>query len=824
MTGSEEKLTLLSMRGWWVASLWFLAVCVGGLRPEGAAALPFTVGAPVPIDFERITLLDRSYNVYTLSTIDNTRPSILMGDASFMADQITFDELSGQITALGDVRVTLGPQLLRGDHLEFNVESRRGILTNARMRSSELQVVGGKIEIREIDVLETEGVTQAYSYEILSGSITACEYAIPHYYLEADFFRVVPGARVWLYGAVYRVLGVPIFYFPYLTRSLRKEPFAYVFDPGVDGDKGFVLLNRFHFHYDKEIHPLARGTVYADLYTKQGVGMGARWNYLNQPEAESYLHGYYIDQEDDFGETDEARVNTEGSRGKVAFQHFQRFGPDWTLTGKGRRLSDPDFDEDYRTEEIIRGFSEDELSSDRDAFLNLARRQTNSNMRVIVKKRLEDFNLLEFQEDERTEVVYDSKRRPFTGTDIYHRWKFSAGDYGSHQTTDVGNIDRIDPTVFPPSDRYDADISQNFARANLFGEINRPFNLPELSIIPFASLQLNAYSDATRFTHTWTHQGENDPSVLIEEYDGLVRAIGSAGTEFVTRRELRFDDPALGVERRLLFEPSVKLLGQAPTEDFEDYDPDNIRELSGNNTGGFILSDDPNLSRVDKPGYPYIDDVDSIRDEFLGFEFKLESRFQTRKPGGRVRDWVVGSLSTAVDFTETEEGEEPLSTVFAELFVYPFDWLTYSSYLEYEPQGSYVRSFRNALNWRPTHLVDLGVAYSQYQFDEDVDDPEEEIAFNLNLQLSTRYTLLYTEYYDVDDSLSRRRKLVVSRDFHDWILDVGVHQSERESRDQNTSAFFSLRLKTPKSVEGGVLPVAPAIGGDQGRASLPPRT
>lgn len=803
---------LLIMGGERLVRITLMVVVCLGWASQCSHALPFTIGAPVPMDIDRFKHDDKEYNLFTFSRDGKLRPSILFGEASFMADRITFDDFSKQITALGRVRVTLGPQLMTGDHLEFNTDTRRGILTNADMRTGEIQVTGGKIEIREIDVRDTKGLSQAYSYEIHDGTVTACEYAEPHYNLAADYFRVVPSVRVWLYGAVYNVLRVPIFYFPYLTRSLRKEPFAYVFQPGLDSDKGFILLNRFYFHYDEVFKPWARGTVYVDGYTKQGVGVGARWNYLQQPEADSYIHGYYIDQQNDFNESDLARTDTEGSRGKIAFQHFQRFGPEWTLTAKGRRLSDPDFDEDYQSEEVIRGFTEDELDSDRDAFINLSRRTTNSNWRMIYKRRLEDFNMLDMPEDERKpEVIFDSKRRPFSGTEIYHRWRFSAGNYASNQTTDVDNVDRIDTSKLPSNETYDADIRQEFKRADIYGEINRPYDFEELSVIPFLSLEGAAYSEATRVTHIWTRHGEDVRERLIEDYDGLLRSIVSGGVEFVTRRALTFDDPAQGLERRLLFEPSLKVLGRLPSSDFEDMNPDSEDPETTDPTSAIIRSNQ--LSRVDRPGFPYIDEVDSIRDEFAGFEYRLESRYQTRRAGGRTRDWVIGSLSSAVDFTETEEGEEPMSTLYAELFVLPFDWLTFSSYVEYEPQGSYVRSFRNALTWMPTELASLGVAYSEYQFDEDTDEAEQDLSFYADFTISERYKLHYQEHYDLNDNMTRLRRIAVTRDFHDWIIDVGFRESERESRKRSVGTYFSLTLKTPKAMKGKIPGVS--SGGDK---------
>lgn len=429
--------------------------------------------------------------------------------------------------------------------------------------------------------------------------------------------------------------------------------------------------------------------------------------------------------------------------------------------------------------------------------------------------------MLDMPEDERKpEIVYDSKRRPFTGTEIYHRWRFSAGNYASNQTTDVDNVDRINPKMLPPTENYDADIHQEFQRADIYGEVNRPFDFTELSVIPFLSLEGAAYSDATRVTHIWTHRGEDVQERLIEDYDGLLRSIFSGGVEFVTRRALKFDDPIQGLERRLLFEPSMTALGRLPSSDFEDMNPDDEDPSDPNLTPAIIRSHQ--LARVDRPGFPYIDEVDSIRDEFAGFEFRLESRYQTRRAGGRTRDWVIGTVSSAVDFTETEEGEEPLSTVYAELFILPFDWLTFSSYLEYEPQGSYLRSFRNALTWMPTELISLGVAYSEYKFDEDVDEAEQDLAFTADITISTRYKLRYQEHYDLDDSMTRLRRIAVSRDFHDWIIDVGYRESERESRERSTGTYFSLTLKTPKGLKGRI--PGTTIGGDNEAGVRPPNS
>jgi hypothetical protein len=221
------------------------------------------------------------------------------------------------------------------------------------------------------------------------------------------------------------------------------------------------------------------------------------------------------------------------------------------------------------------------------------------------------------------------------------------------------------------------------------------------------------------------------------------------------------------------------------------------------------------------PGFPFIDEVDSIRDEFLGLELRLESRYQTRKTGGASRDVVRAAVSTAVDFTESDDDEEEFSPVLAELFVSPFEWLHFNNYLEYEPDGSYVRSARSALRWESAFPLAVEVAYSRFQFTSDA-DKQEELSVTLDFPVSQRYAFTYEERFDLDDSESRLRRIGVVRDFHDWLLTVGVSQRNRESRQKSFGTYFTLTLKTPKSIQGA-LPFESAVSVDDEGGAQPPR-
>ncbi|MDX2268051.1 MAG: LPS assembly protein LptD [Bryobacter sp.] len=61
-------------------------------------------------------------------------------------------------------------------------------------------------------------------YVLYKGEITSCTYPKPWWTLRAPKFDLVPNQRATMQRAVFRVKGVPVFYFPYFYKSLEKQP------------------------------------------------------------------------------------------------------------------------------------------------------------------------------------------------------------------------------------------------------------------------------------------------------------------------------------------------------------------------------------------------------------------------------------------------------------------------------------------------------------------------------------------------------------------------------------------------------------------------
>jgi LPS-assembly protein len=61
-------------------------------------------------------------------------------------------------------------------------------------------------------------------YILYKGTITSCTYPKPWWTLRAPKFDIIPNNRAVTNRAIFRVKGLPVFYFPYFYKSLEKQP------------------------------------------------------------------------------------------------------------------------------------------------------------------------------------------------------------------------------------------------------------------------------------------------------------------------------------------------------------------------------------------------------------------------------------------------------------------------------------------------------------------------------------------------------------------------------------------------------------------------
>jgi lipopolysaccharide export system protein LptA len=196
---------------------------------------------------------------------------ITHGDLLLTGNLLTMDLSTGEVRLEGDVRMVQEDQELEGDLLIYDLETKKGRMDQA---SAEVLLSSGTGSI----FLSGESVGLADgAYSVRSAKVTTCDDLDSHYHLATKELEYYPGDRVIIRGVTYYEGKIPLFYWPYLVVPLDRDGTS-VFNLPVFGyseQEGYYMKNSFNYHLSSKAH----GHLYLDLYTRLGLGLGARHMY-----------------------------------------------------------------------------------------------------------------------------------------------------------------------------------------------------------------------------------------------------------------------------------------------------------------------------------------------------------------------------------------------------------------------------------------------------------------------------------------------------------------------------------------------------------------
>ena len=164
------------------------------------------------------------------------------------ADEATYNSDSGETTADGHVRLDGGfdDEHVQASHATYNIRSETGRFQQVRgavgmhLRGTRLMLTSSNPVVFTGKAVSKTGPGH---YVVYNGSITTCKLPHPKWQFNARKVIVDVGGNAQIYHADFRVLGVPIFYFPYATHPIekvRQSGFSMP-DLGTSSTKGKVL-------------------------------------------------------------------------------------------------------------------------------------------------------------------------------------------------------------------------------------------------------------------------------------------------------------------------------------------------------------------------------------------------------------------------------------------------------------------------------------------------------------------------------------------------------------------------------------------------------
>ncbi|HWX43292.1 MAG TPA: LPS assembly protein LptD [Blastocatellia bacterium] len=205
-----------------------------------------------------------------------------MGDQRLQADHVTYNRVTGDMVAEGNVIFDQGSdQRVAAKRAEINSASHRGTFWEATGFTNRTET--GEFLFFTAERVEKTGPE---TYELYSATVTACEDVIPKWSFTSQHAQLKVDYRVLLHGSVFRVRGLPAFFLPIswlpVTKKGRKAGFL-IPSIGNSNQKGRQLKAA----YFQPLGDSADITFRGDIYSQRGIGLGAEFR--AQTDDKSYV-------------------------------------------------------------------------------------------------------------------------------------------------------------------------------------------------------------------------------------------------------------------------------------------------------------------------------------------------------------------------------------------------------------------------------------------------------------------------------------------------------------------------------------------------------
>jgi len=229
------------------------------------------------------------------------------------ADEVTFDESSGDVVARGHVIFDDPKSHLTADEVHYNVKSKQGWFSNgvgyvhsrppsAPPPPSEPGRPGPRERVLRTEnpfyfSASTADRVSEDTYLLSHGRMTSCECEKRGWSISARDARVIIDDKLFAHDALFRLLGLPLFYTPILVDSLAKEPRQTGFllpHIGNSTQKGYIIGDGFFW----AINPSADLMFGMEDYSKRGLAERGEFRARPSQNAEFTVNYFGVNDKD----------------------------------------------------------------------------------------------------------------------------------------------------------------------------------------------------------------------------------------------------------------------------------------------------------------------------------------------------------------------------------------------------------------------------------------------------------------------------------------------------------------------------------------------
>jgi LPS-assembly protein len=205
------------------------------------------------------------------------KAEIVYRDMKFFADEMTYDDETGDVEATGGVRFEREVETITGSRLKMNVVSKTGVVYDAKGKATPNFYFEGA-EIHKIG---------EDKYKIIDGMVTACKGEVPKWSFHTQSAVINVEKSVFFRHATFKIKGLPLFYFPYaaapVTKRERQTGFL-IPTTGSSTQKGRTLGDAFYWAMNRSTDLLFTGEYFSARGWAEELQFRARpsdTNYIN---------------------------------------------------------------------------------------------------------------------------------------------------------------------------------------------------------------------------------------------------------------------------------------------------------------------------------------------------------------------------------------------------------------------------------------------------------------------------------------------------------------------------------------------------------------
>ena len=669
-----------------------------------------------------------------------SRPRPPRRDRQMMAGSFGQQEVEG-VYLEGDVRMQQGPITVRADRLYYDFSQERALIIETVMFTGlDSRSVPLYIRASEVRQLSPE------EFVATDAMVSTSEFHTPHYHLGAKEVHLInqtplepTGERGSIQAGAFEVRdatininNTPFLWIPYAKgnidnseSALRRLRVGYSNDFGAELESSWDLFTSLGLETPEGFEGILR----RDAYTQRGVAVGADVLYERDDyfgELRSYL--MYDNGEDNLGR---GRLEEEydGVRGRFLLRHRQYLEDDWQLSLELSYISDEQFLEEF----FEREFDNDK---EQETLLYLKKQRDNWAFALTTQSRILDFTT-------------QTERFPDAAFFLVGEPLGNFGTFFSENRAGMVRYRYREQDLFEALRLGQGDSSGTVLRADTRQEIDFPFDIGDLRMVPFASIRGTAYDDSP-----------ND--------GGIQRAFGTAGVRGSLYAWKHYPDAFSSL-----------------------WDVDGMRHIVKGDFTGWVAGTNYDAEALHPFDSAVGGEVVESIDGTSGFEIGIRQRWQTKRGQGENRrtvdfltfDIEAGFFDDATGrrytngFTSFSRPENSLAR----------NYINTSSVWRVNDRTALLHEMNFDLNDREIDLLNVSLAVERtprfsylvgYRYIGETDSNL--LAFDLNYRLSEKHSIALRELFDLDKGRTLDFTVGIVRKFPRWYGAISFELDDTE--------------------------------------------